>query len=790
MILRFEAVYFGENLVLIAILARLISRSQSPWEFIYQHLFGASLLYACGSLAANLVWALKDPTGDLTGTNYPVARGLIGMTSTASILWFLWIAVQGGKLKQKLANAVVLDTTEPRYSSVLAILAVLAIPAIGAWELFRTDEPAGTHQVRLLIVMAAGILLAVGAFAENYLVNREFTSDVGIAHDRLRLVMESGKSMGWDWDLASGQNIWFGDLKSTFGISADTHLAGEDELFERIHPDDRERVSKALAVAMQKQTPYRAEYRVMRPDGTIRWLADRGEFLASNGSGAKRGLGIAVDVTDRKQAEEARRQKEIELQKTEKLAKVGAWRWDPATDSVTWSEELYRIAAIDPAQPAPSYKEHPKLYTLESWERLNRAVEESLRSGTQYKLDLEMIHPDGTTRWVIGRGEAIRDSEGRIVQLHGTVQDINERKQAEGALRESEVRFRLVSNTAPVMIWMSGTDKLCTYFNKPWLDFTGRPLSAELGNGWADGVFEEDLQRCLDTYARAFDRRESFKMEYRLRASDGEYRWVLDSGVPRFNSDGSFAGYIGSCIDVTERKLAEDALHGISSRLIEAQEDERTRIARELHDDFSQRMALLAVELDRLRHDIPEVNGDALRRIDMLRQHTLEIGSDIQALSHELHSSKLEFLGVVPAMRGFCEEFGEKQKLKIDFQSNSLPKPVAPEIALCLFRILQEASHNAAKHSQVSHFDVHLRGTPGEIQLTISDAGVGFDVESVNNGRGLGLISMRERVKAVKGTISISSKLMQGTVIDVRIPMEAAPQSMDLSAWPLQAGLS
>ena len=131
--------------------------------------------------------------------------------------------------------------------------------------------------------MAAGILLALGAFAENYLVNREFTSDVGIAHDRLRLVMESGKSMGWDWDLASGQNIWFGDLKSTFGISADTHLAGEDEFFERIHPDDRERVSKALAVAMQKQTPYRAEYRVMRPDGTMRWLADRGEFLASNG---------------------------------------------------------------------------------------------------------------------------------------------------------------------------------------------------------------------------------------------------------------------------------------------------------------------------------------------------------------------------------------------------------------------------------------------------------------------------------------------------------------------------
>ena len=242
-----------------------------------------------------------------------------------------------------------------------------------------------------------------------------------------------------------------------------------------------------------------------------------------------RGLGIAVDVTDRKQAEEARRQKEIELQKTEKLAKVGAWRWDPATDSVTWSEELYRIAAIDPAQPAPSYKEHPKLYTAESWERLSRAVEESLRTGTQYKLDLEMIHPDGTTRWVIGRGEAIRDAEGRIVQLHGTVQDINGAQASGSALRESEERFRLVSNTAPVMIWMSDTDKLCTYFNKPWLDFTG---SSTDGRTWETAGQREFYRRrsatCLETYIEAFDRREPFKMEYRLRASDGEYRWVLD----------------------------------------------------------------------------------------------------------------------------------------------------------------------------------------------------------------------------------------------------------------------
>src|SRR5215475_5565320 len=122
---------------------------------------------------------------------------------------------------------------------------------------------------------------------------------------------------------------------------------------------------------------------------------------------------------------------------------------------------------------------------------------------------------------------------------------------------------------------MAGTDRLCTYVNKPWLDFRGRPIEAELGNGWADGVHTDDVARCWDTYASAFERRESFEMQYRTKRNDGEYRWISDIGVPRFNQDGSFAGYIGSCLDVTERKLAEEALSSVSRRLIEAHEEER-----------------------------------------------------------------------------------------------------------------------------------------------------------------------------------------------------------------------
>src|SRR6266550_3352622 len=212
-------------------------------------------------------------------------------------------------------------------------------------------------------------------------------------------------------------------------------------------------------------------------------------------------------------------------------------------------------------------------------------------------------------------------------------------KRAETRLRESEGRFRLVANTAPVLIWMSGTDKLHTYFNQPWLEFTGRPLEAELGNGWVEGVHPEDSNACLTRYTRAFDRRESFQMQYRLRRHDGEYRWVSAIGVPRFNPDQSFAGYIGSCIDVTDRKLAAEALSNMGRKLIEAHEEERTRIARELHDDINQRIALLAVELERWKQHLPESAVDIHHHIDHARQRLSEIANDIQALSHRLHSS-------------------------------------------------------------------------------------------------------------------------------------------------------
>ena len=345
----------------------------------------------------------------------------------------------------------------------------------------------------------------------------------------------------------------------------------------------------------------------------------------------------------------------------------------------------------------------------------------------------------------------------------------NEQEQGAQVVRESEERFRLVSNTAPVMIWMTGPDKLCTYVNQRWLEFTGRTVEAELGYGWTEVVHKEDFELCVETYSQAVDRRQAYGMEYRARRHDGEYRWILDTGVPRFNPDGSFAGFIGSCVDITDRKLAEEALATVGRRLIEAHEEERTWIARELHDDIVQRIALVTTQLGQCQQAADPATG-INRHIPPALQELIELGKDIQGLSHRLHSSKLEYLGLGSAAQSFCRELTEQGDVRIEFKQSNIPATIPKEISLCLFRVLQEALQNAVKHSRAPDLLVELYGTQDGMILRVSDSGVGFDSRDAVNRPGIGLISMRERLRLVNGQLSIQSEPGHGTTIIARVP--------------------
>jgi signal transduction histidine kinase len=220
-----------------------------------------------------------------------------------------------------------------------------------------------------------------------------------------------------------------------------------------------------------------------------------------------------------------------------------------------------------------------------------------------------------------------------------------------------------------------------------------------------------------------------------------------------------------------ERGRDQKTLSNLSRKLIEAHEEERTWIARELHDDINQRIALLVVDLERLKQELPPSVDQAKHRIEGANERIRELGNDIQALSHRLHSSKLEHLGLVAASSGFCKELSRQHDVEIDFQSEDVPSKLPPEIALCLFRVLQEALQNAIKHSGVRKFEVSLKGMSKELQLGVFDSGVGFDPEQINDGHGLGLISMKERLRLIDGRLFIDSRPHGGTRIHASAPL-------------------
>jgi PAS domain S-box-containing protein len=279
---------------------------------------------------------------------------------------------------------------------------------------------------------------------------------------------------------------------------------------------------------------------------------------------------LAADLIERARAEESARESEERLRFAQESANIGTFDSNLETGAATWTPKLEQIHGLAPGAFGGTRADWLALIHPEDRDRVERRVLEARATGAPAEEEWRVIWPDRSVHWISGRWKVLKDAAGKPVRVMGAHIDVTDRKRMEQALRESEERFRDIADTAPVMIWISGPDKLCTFFNQPWLQFRGRTMEDEIGNGWLSGVHSEDQERCNSIYCSAFDARRSFQMEYRIQGADGEYRWFLDNGTPRYR-EGDFVGYIGSCVDITWQKGVEEQLRSNQVQLIDSQ---------------------------------------------------------------------------------------------------------------------------------------------------------------------------------------------------------------------------
>jgi|SRR5688572_2734863 PAS domain S-box-containing protein len=553
------------------------------------------------------------------------------------------------------------------------------------------------------------------------------------------------------------------------GLSVDQLL--KDGWHTAVHPDDMDGCLRTYLPAIEERRPFVMEFRARKGDGTYGWLLASGVPKYAPDGVYVGQIGASIEITDRKVSEEAHRESQQRLTMATAAGAVGVWDWNFVTNQLFVDSRLKSLLGFDDAEISTRPEDWGSRVHSEDLASAAALVQACVAGQSDvYELEHRMLHKNGSVKWFLSRGSAVRTADGVLQRLVGTKVDITERKRA-------AEQFRLAIEAAPagmIMLNRAGTIVMVnaqveTLFGYQRSELIGKPIEMLVPGTADDGPATREL--------------------YGQR-TDGT-RVPIEVGVSRLEtSEGQHV--LLSVVDIAERQRSErenkdllDQLQHLAGSLITAQDAERARIARDLHDDLSQQLAALSIALSGLKRRVAVVPQDAELQVEMasIQQRAVALAESVRDLSHDLHPDVLKHTGLAGALGQRCRELSHFQAMTITSTADGDVESIDDEAKHCLYRVAQEALHNAVRHACARHVEVRLLRADDIVELTVADDGSGFDVAAARkNRKGLGLVSINERVRLAGGTLSVVSEFSKGTQIRVKLPVgqHAGAQAVDV----------
>jgi PAS domain S-box-containing protein len=484
------------------------------------------------------------------------------------------------------------------------------------------------------------------------------------------------------------------------------------------------------------------------------------------------------DISERKRTEERLSENEALLNEAQHIAHVGNWNWDIPKNTLYWSKEIYNIFGLRPQEFGVSYESFLESVHPRDREMVKKAVHATLYEQELYSIDHRIVRPDGTERVVHEEGKVWKDHQGNPVRMVGTVQDITDRKQTEEKIQESEKRLQMMVEHLPAGAVF--TDGHVLVFNKAMEILTGysRTEVTTLAE-WFRMLHGPDEPMVKKMYLK--DKHAGFVMPRLLpiRRKDGKIRFV------EFTAYGWEKGEVWLLHDLTDQHESQHALleskhaleenqkelQTLAGKLLTAQEDERRRISRELHDDMNQRMAVLAFKIQTLQGQINPGNAMTFP-LEEIHDDVASLSDELRRLAYQLHPSILEDMGLPIALRSLADDITRREGVNITIQQDDLPASLPFSHTVCLYRVCQEGLRNSIKHGCAKSATLTIKVVDGGVSLCIEDTGKGFDPDDQALKRsGIGLVGMQERVRLVGGTLTVRSCPGHGTELCAWVPL-------------------